>query len=116
MVNRQRFLLDDLDSEGFPLRYTTMHANQIEDERMNVVVAALNLGKTLDHAVPQALLADHKCMRCANPLGWEDVNGVVLPRITWAERVGNCTEPKCVLYGTVKCEPGSGCMCDGEVR
>lgn len=71
MVNRQRFLLDDLDSEGFPIQQASL--------------AAINLGKTLDHAVPQAMLADHKCMRCANPLGWQEVDGVVLPRITWAD-------------------------------
>lgn len=70
MVNRQRFMLD-VDSEGFPL----------QDKAM----ASYNLTTPRPHnAVSAALLADTKCMRCANPLGWQDVDGVVLPRITWA--------------------------------
>lgn len=74
MVNRERFMLD-VDSEGFPLVDTTM--------------ASYNIGTAADHPMVQAMLADHKCMKCANPLGWQEVDGLVLPRITWAEGQSN---------------------------
>lgn len=98
MVNRERFMLD-VDSEGFPLQDTAMASYNLTTPRVHSAVSA-------------ALLADTKCLRCANPLGWQEIDGVVLPRITWAERVGNCSDPRCVLYGTEKCAPGSGCHCD----
>lgn len=71
MINRTRFMLD-VDSEGFPLQDTTM--------------ASFNMTTETRHSRESAaMLADHKCLRCANPLGWVEVDGVMLPRITWAE-------------------------------
>jgi hypothetical protein len=37
-----------------------------------------------DHPLVQGLLADHKCISC-NPPGWQEVDGVQLPIITWAD-------------------------------
>lgn len=54
MVNRQRFLLDDLDSEGFP----------VPKPRDPLPLLALNIGRLADHGMVQALLADHKCVQC----------------------------------------------------
>lgn len=76
MVNRERFMLD-IDSEGFPLVDTAM--------------ASYTIGqRTLNHEIPQAILADHKCIACitpsVNPQGWREVDGVQLPSVeSWAE-------------------------------
>lgn len=74
MINRQRMLLDDLDSEGFP----------VAKPRDPLPLLALNLGRIADHGIVQALLADHKCLPC-NPNGWDEADGVKLPAITWAD-------------------------------
>lgn len=92
-INRERFMLD-LDSEGFPIPDHTPFG-------------LINLGKSADHPTVQALLADYKCTRCRgllmteeqanellnggtrpwfqpeNPEGWQEVDGVKLPPITW---------------------------------
>lgn len=100
MVNRERFMLN-LDSEGFPVSPPLQSVEQLAAVRYS------NIGRTLDHAVPQALLADHKCIACEpvdlrnlledermnealksegiNPEGWREVDGVKLPPITWAD-------------------------------
>lgn len=77
MVNRQRFLLDDLDSEGFP----------VPKPRDPLPLLALNLGRTADHGIVQALLADHKCLHCDPPQHYIGTEGTVLcckPE-TWIE-------------------------------
>lgn len=96
MVNRQRFLLDDLDSEGFPRQDSSPFST-------------INIGKTPDVGLAQALLADHRCLNCppseqcprsgycehrnpapesrSNPKGWVEVDGVKLPPINWAESI-----------------------------
>lgn len=56
MVNRERFLLD-VDSEGFPQRYDDVPYPPAQ-------LAALNVGRSANHAIVQALLADHKCLQC----------------------------------------------------
>jgi hypothetical protein len=74
---KEKFL-NDVDGDGLPIPYT---------EPMSL----LNFGKAQNHPVVQAMLADHKCMRCAdpeqviNPAGWQEVDGIKLPPITWAD-------------------------------
>jgi hypothetical protein len=68
---KEKFL-NDLDSEGF----------------VEPSPPTFNIGKMQDHRIVQVMLADHKCLRCPpteNPPGWREVDGVELPRITWAE-------------------------------
>lgn len=88
MVNRERFMLD-CDSEGFV------------DPSPAEGLALINIGKLPDLRLPQALLADAKCLQCPpteqcsrsgtceqrNPEGWREIDGVKLPVITWAEPV-----------------------------
>lgn len=80
MVNRERFMLD-VDSEGFPIAdHTPFHH----------VLAVANIGRIENHIDVQAMLADTKCLPCkpvegVNPRGWNEVDGVPLPTITWAE-------------------------------
>lgn len=63
MINRTRMLLDDLDSEGFPIPYPREFA----------ALAAVNIGRIADHAMVQAILADHKCLSCG--LALDDIGG-----------------------------------------
>lgn len=88
MVNRERFMLD-CDSEGFV------------DPSPAEGLALINIGKTPDVQMAQGLLADAKCLQCPpteqcsrsgyceqrNPKGWDEIDGVKLPVITWAEPV-----------------------------
>lgn len=123
MVNRERFMLD-FDSEGFVEPPTNPYAT-------------LNIGKTPDVRLAQALLQDRGCLQCppseqcprsgycelrnltaeeqafvaaheelhkqyANPKGWDEVDGVKLPLITWADEHGCSTaEEKLAFAGIV---------------
>lgn len=77
MVNRERFMLD-FDSEGFVEPPTNPYAT-------------LNIGKTPDVRLAQALLQDAGCLQCPPP--------------------ELCSEPRCILYGTKKASSQSGCAC-----
>lgn len=87
MVNRERFMLD-CDSEGFV------------DPSPAEGLALINIGKTPDVQMAQGLLADAKCLQCPpteqcsrsghceqrnNPKGWDEIDGVKLPLITWGD-------------------------------
>lgn len=92
MVNRERFMLD-CDSEGFV------------DPSPAEGLALINIGKTPDVQMAQGLLADAKCLQCPpteqcsrsgyceqrNPKGWDEIDGVKLPTITWADEHGGST-------------------------
>ena len=77
MVNRQRFMLDDIDSEGFA----------VAKPRTARELKTLNIGRTNQIKVDlaNAILADIKCGGCPPdaetielaPVGWRWVNGEV---------------------------------------
>lgn len=113
MIDRTRFTLD-LDSEGFPMPQA-------------FGIAVHMIGQRYDGQVQGGLLADAKCTGCSpklavlapdyastearivahmasiNPKGWNEVDGVKLPHITWAEPVNTpiecdhcCPDGECI--------------------
>lgn len=107
MINRARMLLDDIDSEGFPIPHP----------REPAPLLALNIGRAADHGMVQALLADHKCVVCAPRELTAEEKAFLAAHEALHQAMANrpreaCTDPRCVLFGTEKTAIGNGCHCD----
>lgn len=60
MIDRTRMLLDDIDSEGFPI------AQPCPPNAAWAYDTHRGIARAMDNAMPVALLADHACIKC-NP-------------------------------------------------